>query len=250
MVTGPELARIIDMHRVQARIYSDPRLTVHVGMTPRLAMRDVIATAVWVTGWEKPARNRWGRIAELLGIDGRRMWYVIADDAPRWEPDLRERTLCEVPTPRKPACGARATWSFRITDPADGTWRIAGVCNRHRDQGDALLAEERALQSSGTVPVPVPNRGGLFPCYLRGNWAGLYERACGPNWTVPPAGLCADTWPFTAPPRPPDQLAEIHLPGSAAPPAARPRLAVISGDGLIDDASQLPPPPKLTLTRS
>jgi hypothetical protein len=54
--------------------YNDPRLAVPVGLAARHSMRDVIATAVWVVGWEQPEGNRWERIAELLDLTWDRLW--------------------------------------------------------------------------------------------------------------------------------------------------------------------------------
>lgn len=215
---------MMDTHELLSRAYADERLAGRAGPC---VMRQFIVTVIWVCGWERPEGNRWARVAELVGFPANLVWSVFADDAPRYVPPRPDhgREPCEAPGIRKPVCGRRSNQWFRVTNPADGTWRMAGYCDRHPAEARAAQAAERQLRASGTLPEPPPNTGGLLPCYVRWDWEKWYRQARG-NWMPPTAGICADDW----------------IPAAAV---KVPRLSLIRGDGLADK----PPgsPPALTL---
>jgi len=76
-------------------------------------------------------------------------------------------------------------------------WRIDHwFCTRHKDHADRVRAQ---VEAAGPAPEPVPNVGGLIPCYFKGDFERLYRDATGRNryfrWEPPVYGLCADDWP-------------------------------------------------------
>ena len=213
-------------HELTARAYADSRLTVRAG--PR-DMRSFVITTIWVLAWEQPTEgNRWDRVLELMGIPGEWLWSVLREDAPRWQMPVNRagaRGPCEAPGIRKPLCGRKGCQAFRVTNPEDGTWRLACYCDRHQAEARAAMAAERVLRASGTLPEPVPNTGGLLPCYFEWDWVTYYARAR-PGWAPPALGVCADAWqPAGGPPAP--RLSLIRIDGEAdAPPGPAPEWPV------------------------
>jgi hypothetical protein len=136
---------------------------------------------------------------------------------------------------RRETCGKAGNRSVNVPNPVDGTWRINWYCSAHRELREQVIAEQRALTQAGGIPEPLPNRGGLLPCYLRWNWPDLYA-AASPGWKPPAVGIRADDWPTLA------KVAVLAPPeftlvvgGETAEPAPfpadTPALRLIKGDG-------------------
>lgn len=99
-------------------------------------------------------------------------------------------------------CGARATIKIIEQDPRTGWCRAHWFCRRHTDRAEEVRQQ---LSTRGPAPEPIPNTGGLLPCYFTADWRDLYSRHL-PGWTPPYHGLRADQWPTpqaTYLPRPP-----------------------------------------------
>lgn len=90
-------------------------------------------------------------------------------------------------------CGANPKFDFHLIewDPRTG-WHIDRYfCARHRDHFERVKAQ---LANAPEAPEPIPNRGGLLPCYFKADWARMYSLVR-PGWTAPTYGLAADDWP-------------------------------------------------------
>jgi hypothetical protein len=112
-------------------------------------------------------------------------------------------------------CGANAHQVVEEKDPRTGWVTGHWFCKRHSDHA-ARVAEQVRAQNED-APDPIPNTGGLLPCYFKADWEKVYRHHA-PYWTPPTYGLCADDWP---------------TPGSA--PLVHGRLRVIvAGDVLAD----------------
>jgi hypothetical protein len=98
------------------------------------------------------------------------------------------------PAPEQSAtCDAPAKLDFHLIerDPRNG-WHIDHYfCARHRDHFERVKAQ---LANAPVAPEPVPNVGGLLPCYFKADWARVYSWAR-PGWTAPVYGIAADDWP-------------------------------------------------------
>lgn len=217
VVNGHELKRTLRIHEKIAAVYADPRFP-----KPRPATGDLrmfVITAYWVIGIER-APNPWERVCEVMHLQvWRDFWWTIEQDIPRWEPPdaLRSTGPCEAPMVRRDGpCGKRGCTSFRRTDPATGEWRVASYCSRHWDYSREIHQAEIAMTSAGGIPEPVPNTGGLLPCYIGWDWEDAYAKASrSRDWKPPQAGIRADDWPV---------LAKVSAMGP-------PKLAVLEGDG-------------------
>src|SRR5690606_28815685 len=143
-------------------------------------LRMFVVTALWVLAVERaPRGERIKRVCEVMGLDGRAFWRLIREDLPRYEPPQKtwNESGCEARLPRaKRRCGRSMATGFNVTDSDDGTWRLAVFCGRHRAEADAEWDAERRRQRAG-VPTPLPNRGGLLPCYLPWDWSKNYAKA-------------------------------------------------------------------------
>lgn len=197
---GHELKRTLAVHETIARAYADERFPpCRGGLGADLRMFTI--TSLWVLGIERPPPGeRWNRICQILHLEGRRFWWTIEQDVPRWEPPQNPAVMgaCEAPMIRRPGeCGQRSCTSFRVTDPTDGTWRMAAFCRRHWDYSREVHRAEMARVKGGGLPEPVPNTGGLLPCYLNWKWLDAY-RTARPGWKPPAVGICADDWPVMA----------------------------------------------------
>lgn len=137
-----------------------------------------------------------------LGAERRYGWRVIvADDAPRFDGLLNSDRFrrCPVPKTRGPhagePCGKSPARSLRVTDTTTGEWTYQGWCRQHESHWRTMAAREKYLTN---VPEPLPNRGGLMPCYIRAsNWPDVYVQAMS-HWTPPYVGIVADDWPVMA----------------------------------------------------
>lgn len=90
-------------------------------------------------------------------------------------------------------CDAPAKLDFHLIerDPRNG-WHIDHwFCARHRDHFERVKAQ---LANAPKAPEPVPNVGGLLPCYFRADWAKVYADVR-PGWKEPVYGIAADDWP-------------------------------------------------------
>jgi hypothetical protein len=89
-------------------------------------------------------------------------------------------------------CDAPAKLDFHLIerDPLTG-WHIDHhFCARHRDHFERVKAQ---LANAPEAPEPVPNTGGMLPCYFKADWARVYSWAR-PGWTAPECGIAADDW--------------------------------------------------------
>lgn len=212
---GPELKRALKVHDLMARIYADDRFPPRRGSLGGDLRQFALATA-WVLGAERVPRGEiWSRVAEIMHFDGwRRFWWTIEQDCPRYEPPPLAAECEALMIRRDGMCGQRASSHVAVTNPADGTWRHVGYCRRHEADADAVRDAERRRRKAGGIPGPVPNAGGLLPCYLRWNWPYAYRQARS-DWEAPALGICADDWPVLA------KVAELEPP----------KLRLLSGDG-------------------
>jgi hypothetical protein len=121
------------------------------------------------------------------------------------------------PAPVGAVCGGSANPELKVVerDLRTGWETVHWFCTRHKDHAARVRAQ---VERAGEAPVPVPNKGGLLPCYFKADWAKMYAK-CDEYWTPPMYGLCADDWPTT--------------PEAAQLVPKRPRLRLIIGD-LVD----------------
>lgn len=162
-------------------------------------LRMFVVTALWVLAVERaPRGERIKRVCEVMGLDGRAFWRLIREDLPRYEPEREPWNAgCVAELPRaKRECGRSQQIGFHVTNPVDGTWRMVGFCSRHREEANAADAAERRRREAG-LPTPLPNRGGLLPCYLPWDWSKNYAKADS-SWKPPTVGIRADDWPVLA----------------------------------------------------
>lgn len=104
------------------------------------------------------------------------------------------------PQPATPApsttCDAPAAWDLHLweADPVTG-WRTEHhFCRRHRPLYEQTRARIGGGSNPATWPEPIPNTGGLLPCYYATAWEHIYA-SVQPGWTVPSYGVAADDWP-------------------------------------------------------
>lgn len=89
-------------------------------------------------------------------------------------------------------CGADSHHRVLEKDPRTGWVTAHWFCKRHKDHADRVAEQVRAQNE--TAPEPIPNRGGLLPCYFKADWERVY-RHYRRGWEPPVYGLCADDWP-------------------------------------------------------
>lgn len=113
-------------------------------------------------------------------------------------------------------CGAPA--QDKVVEKQLGTgWHVNHwYCRRH--SAHLARVREQVKEQNENAPEPIPNRGGLMPCYFDSDWLLVYRWAVGwESWEPPVYGVRADDWP---------------VPGKdPVPQRARLRL-VIGGDDL------------------
>jgi hypothetical protein len=170
-----------------------------------------------------------------IGADRPYGWYgIVSDDAPRYD-GLKgnKHRRCPVPKTRGPRagqpCGGSPAHQTRVTDEKTGEWTLQGWCRQHESHWRTMSARERTLTN---VPEPLPNRGGLLPCYIRANnWPDVYVWAMS-SWKPPYVGICADDWPVMAKvaKAPLTKVALSALDGGreAAPTGASPALRLVT----------------------
>lgn len=183
--------------------------------------------AVHWWSWERddlgiPKRERGGVPNEYLvaRVPSLRTWRdAFRDDAPRYMPPPSigcEHVLQSGPRAGQP-CGRSAALSHRLTDPDTGEWRLAEWCAKHHELGRVAAWHEAHREGREGDPEPLPNYGGLIPCYLKSvrkiSWEDMYRRLV-PSWEPPKVGVCADDWAV---------LGRVHA------PTRRPKLTLIIG---------------------
>lgn len=89
-------------------------------------------------------------------------------------------------------CGANSHHRILEKDPRTGWITAHWFCKRHKGHADRVAAQVK--EQNELAPEPVPNRGGLLPCYFKADWEKVYRRYR-PHWTPPSYGLAADDWP-------------------------------------------------------
>jgi hypothetical protein len=89
-------------------------------------------------------------------------------------------------------CGANSYHCVEEKDPRTGWVTAHWFCKRHTDHSKRVA--EQVREQNETAPEPVPNTGGLLPCYFKADWEKVY-RYYRPHWVPPKYGLCADDWP-------------------------------------------------------
>lgn len=221
MIDGEELRYLLKVREDISRVMRDVRF-------PSASfdgdLRMFVVTAIWVLGVERvPRGGRIQRVCEVMRLDNRQFWRLVRSDLPRYEPDKEPWNagcVAELPRAKRP-CGRGSYVGFQVTNPVDGTWRMVRYCTRHRQEADAVHVAERRRREAG-VPAPLPNRGGLLPCYLPWDWAKNYSKADS-SWEPPKVGIRADDWPV---------LAKVE----AASPTP-PKLRVVLGGVEVDSPS-------------
>jgi hypothetical protein len=113
-------------------------------------------------------------------------------------------------------CGAPGKDRVLEKLPATGWYRWHWFCQRHRDH--ALRVKEQVKAQNAAAPEPIPNAGGLMPCYFEADWVRLYRHYTWDTWEPPVYGVRADDWP---------------IPGKQPVPQ-RARLSLVIGGGLED----------------
>jgi hypothetical protein len=146
------------------------------------------------------------------------------EPAPVEQPSLLSLTVAEPGRPpehreedfrnRLKVCGAEAS-DYVIERLPDTGWHKAHwFCTRHR--GEMNRMERQLAEPNKLAPKPIPNAGGLMPCYFDSEWEYVYRFYLGERWEPPVYGLRADDWP---------------IPGKEpVPQRARLRLAAVDGE--------------------
>ena len=112
------------------RVYGERRMPT--------GTRDLILALGWVTLRDPrrhdPTASTWGRAREVLNADNKRMWQLVAEDAPRYEPDWHAGPSgCQAPMVRVDRlCGRSTTIGFAEFDPHTGWMTYWGFCSRPR----------------------------------------------------------------------------------------------------------------------
>lgn len=91
-------------------------------------------------------------------------------------------------------CGAQSHHRVLEKDPRTGWITAHWFCKRHKEHADRVA--EQVREQNEQAPKPIPNKGGLLPCYFKADWAKVYAHFR-KGWTAPSYGLCADDWPTT-----------------------------------------------------
>lgn len=89
-------------------------------------------------------------------------------------------------------CGANSHHRVLEKDPRTGWITAHWFCKRHKEHADRVAAQVK--EQNEQAPEPIPNTGGLLPCYFKADWEKVYRRYR-PHWTPPKYGLAAEDWP-------------------------------------------------------
>ncbi|MEV2259157.1 hypothetical protein AB0J13_10915 [Streptomyces anulatus] len=90
-------------------------------------------------------------------------------------------------------CGANSRYRVLEKDPTTGWVTAHWFCRRHQGHADRVTEQLRAQNDA--APAPLPNKGGLLPCYFKADWEKVYRHYASRLWEPPVHGLCADDWP-------------------------------------------------------
>lgn len=114
-------------------------------------------------------------------------------------------------------CGAPG--KHRVLEKAVGTgwYTWHWFCQRHRSEATRIA--EQVKEQNKAAPEPIPNAGGLLPCYFEANWVRLYRHYTWDTWEPPVYGIRADDWP---------------IPGKQPVPQ-RARLRLVAGGADLED---------------
>lgn len=105
-------------------------------------------------------------------------------------------------------CGAPGKHRVLEKLPDTGWYRWHWFCQRHRDH--VARVQEQVKAQNEVAPEPIPNAGGLLPCYFEANWVGLYRHYTWDGWEPPVYGVRADDWPIPGK-QPVPQRARLRL---------------------------------------
>jgi len=110
---------------------------------------------------------------------------------------LKEEALANYKPPRDwrtedGVCGAGSHHRVLEKDPRTGWVTAHWFCKRHKDHADRVT--EQVREQNEQAPEPIPNTGGLLPCYFKADWEKVY-RHYRRGWEPPVYGLAADDWP-------------------------------------------------------
>ncbi|MBD3004732.1 hypothetical protein [Streptomyces sp. 5-10] len=90
-------------------------------------------------------------------------------------------------------CGAPGKHRVLEKLPDTGWYRWHWFCDRHRDH--ASRVQDQVKEQNAAAPEPIPNAGGLLPCYFDADWVAFYRHYTGERWEPPVYGVRADDWP-------------------------------------------------------
>jgi hypothetical protein len=192
-----------------SRIYQDDRAT-----TETRSLLLAIAYVITMVPLDDDT-TVWKETAKALGVPRIRhrssLQELVRQDIPGYEPpghrygtDPMDR-LCMGPRVRPhpdgpddwrntmKVCGAPAQEKVIEKDPATGWHTNRWFCPRHHDH--LVRVREQVRTQNETAPEPIPNHGGLLPCYFDSDWVRVYSWGLGWDWKPPSYGYRADDWP-------------------------------------------------------
>lgn len=91
-------------------------------------------------------------------------------------------------------CGAPGKHRVLEKQPGTGWYTWHWFCPRHGDH--AIRVKEQVAEQNAAAPEPIPNAGGLMPCYFEADWVRLYRHYTWDSWEPPVYGVRADDWPI------------------------------------------------------
>lgn len=105
-------------------------------------------------------------------------------------------------------CGAPGKHRVLEKLPGTGWYQWYWFCQRHRDH--AVRVQEQVKAQNVAAPEPIPNAGGLLPCYFEADWVRLYRHYTWDTWEPPVYGVRTDDWPIPGK-QPVPQRARLRL---------------------------------------
>lgn len=90
-------------------------------------------------------------------------------------------------------CGALGKHRVLEKQPGTGWYHWHWFCARHIDHARRVTEQVKAQNEA--APEPIPNAGGLMPCYFDADWVRLYRHYTWDSWEPPVYGVRADDWP-------------------------------------------------------
>lgn len=233
-----ERTAILRYDQLTTRVYGERRMPS--------GTRDLILALGWVTLRDPrrhdPTVTTWGRTREVLNADNRRMWTLVGEDAPRYNPWINETDGpqgCQAPMARlNRLCGRTTMHGFAEADPATGWLRHWSFCNRPRCREYAKPIWERAKSSRSWAPEPIPNVGGMLPLFFAWDWEKRYQKASEvgivphlSGWKPPSYGLSADEWPEVAGQEKPQAFDKLRLIASDGEIVSRRTMTLVGAGG-------------------